>query len=79
MVEKICDLVDRKLNRPSGTARELITFVKDRPGHDFRYAIDALKVRRELGWKPVHEFESAMEMTVEWYLSNRDWVETVMS
>ena len=79
LVKKLCDLVDIKLNRPTGTARELITFVKDRSGHDYRYAIDALKARRELGWKPVHKFESAMEMTVEWYLSNRDWVETVMS
>ena len=79
LVKKLCDLVDTKLNRPTGTARELITFVKDRSGHDYRYAIDALKARRELGWKPVHKFESAMEMTVEWYLSNRDWVETVMS
>ena len=79
LVETICDLVDRKLNRPSGTARELLTFVKDRAGHDFRYAIDAGKIRRELGWKPAHDFESAMEMTVDWYLSNRNWVETVMS
>ena len=79
VVETICDMVDKQLKRPAGTARELITFVKDRPGHDFRYAIDAGKIRRELGWKPAHDFESALEMTVDWYLSNRDWVETVMS
>ena len=79
VVETICDMVDKQLKRPAGTARELITFVNDRPGHDFRYAIDAGKIRRELGWKPAHDFESALEMTVDWYLSNRDWVETVMS
>ena len=79
VVETICDMVDKQLKRPTGTARELLTFVKDRPGHDFRYAIDAGKIRRELGWKPAHDFESAMEMTVDWYLSNRNWVETVMS
>ena len=79
LIEKICDLVDRKLNRQVGTARELVTFVTDRQGHDFRYAIDASKIRQDLGWKPTHDFEPAMEKTVNWYLSNRDWVETVMS
>ena len=79
LVETICDMLDKHLQRPDGTARGHITFVKDRPGHDFRYAIDAGKIRRELGWKPAHEFESALEMTVDWYLSNRDWVEIVMS
>jgi len=79
LVETICELVDSQLNNPKGTAGKLITFVNDRPGHDFRYAINADKIRRELGWKPAHDFESAMEMTVDWYLSNRDWVETVMS
>ena len=79
LVETICELVDSQLNNPKGTAGKLITFVNDRPGHDFRYAIDADKIRRELGWKPAYDFESAMEMTVDWYLSNRDWVENVMS
>ncbi len=79
VIETICDMVDKQIKRPGGTARELITFVKDRPGHDFRYAIDAGKIRRELGWKPAYDFESALEMTVNWYLSNRDWVKTVMS
>ena len=79
LIEKICDLVDSKLKRKIVTARELLTFVKDRQGHDFRYAIDACKIRRELGWKPTHKFESAMEMTVNWYLSNGDWLEAVMS
>lgn len=79
LIEKICDLVDSKLKRKIVTARELLTFVKDRQGHDFRYAIDACKIRRELGWKPTHKFESAMEMTVNWYLSNGDWLEAVTS
>tara|TARA_Y100001934_G_scaffold282508_1_gene396574 strand:- start:2572 stop:3606 length:1035 start_codon:yes stop_codon:yes gene_type:complete len=79
VVEMICDLVDRRLERPAGTARKFITFVKDRPGHDFRYAIDAGKIRRELEWKPAYDFELAMEITVDWYLSNRDWVKTVMA
>jgi dTDP-glucose 4,6-dehydratase len=79
LVDTICELVDSQLNNPKGTAGKLITFVNDRPGHDFRYAIDADKIRRELGWKPAYDFESALEMTVDWYLSNRDWVDTVMS
>ena len=79
LIKKICDLVDRKLNRQVGTARELVTFVKDRQGHDFRYAIDASKIRQELGWKPAYKFESAMEITVNWYLSNGDWLEAVTS
>ena len=79
VVESICELVDRQLKNSTGTARKLITFVNDRPGHDFRYAIDADKIRRELRWKPAHDFESAIELTVDWYLSNQDWVEAVMS
>ena len=79
LVELICELVDKKLDRPYGTARKLLNFVNDRPGHDFRYAINASKICRELGWKPAHEFESAMEITIDWYLSNREWMETVMS
>ena len=79
LIEKICDLVDRKLNRQVGAARELVTFVKDRQGHDFRYAIDASKIRQELGWEPAHKFESAIEITVNWYLSNGDWLKAVMS
>lgn len=79
LIKKICDLVDRKLNRQVGTARKLVTFVTDRQGHDFRYAIDASKIRQDLGWEPVHDFEQAMEKTVNWYLCNRDWLKTVMS
>ena len=79
LIKKICDMVDRKLNREVGTAREHVTFVTDRQGHDFRYAIDASKIRQDLGWKPAHDFEPAMEKTVNWYLCNQDWLKTVMS
>jgi dTDP-glucose 4,6-dehydratase len=79
VVETICDLVDKQLKHPTGTARKLITFVKDRPGHDFRYAIDASKARLELGWMPAYQFESALELTVDWYLTHHDWAQTVLS
>ena len=67
VIETICDMVDKQIKRPGGTARELITFVKDRPGHDFRYAIDAGKIRRELGWKPVIPFEEAVKQALKHY------------
>jgi dTDP-glucose 4,6-dehydratase len=75
VVEIICDLLDRHAAPlPGGTPRrELITFVTDRPGHDFRYAIDAAKIDRELGWTPRETFESGIEKTVQWYLANQDW------
>ena len=79
VVETICDLVDERLDRPAGTARELIAFVTDRPGHDFRYAIDASKIQHELGWSAAHDFPQAMQLTVDWYLENEDWVKSVMS
>jgi dTDP-glucose 4,6-dehydratase len=79
LVEKLCDIVDEKLGRTVGTARQLISFVKDRPGHDRRYAIDASKLMNELGWKPSIQFEEGFAETVSWYLSNPDWVERVTS
>ncbi len=79
LVEKLCDIMDEKLERPVGTARQLITFVKDRPGHDRRYAIDASKLTNELGWTPSVQFEEGFEMTVEWYLANKTWVDNVTS
>jgi dTDP-glucose 4,6-dehydratase len=79
IVNRLCDLMDRKLNRKTGESRELIKFVKDRLGHDRRYAIDASKIRSELGWVPQHNFEGALEKTVDWYLGNRPWVESVRS
>ena len=79
LVHKLCDIMDEKLNRPQGTARQLITFVKDRPGHDRRYAIDASKLKNELGWTPSVKFEEGFRMTIDWYLENKDWVYHVTS
>ena len=79
IVELICDLIDEMAPHLGGSSRKLITFVKDRPGHDRRYAIDASKIEHELGWKPVHSFEASLQDTVRWYLDNRAWVEKVMS
>ena len=79
LVHKLCDIMDEKLNRPQGTARQLITFVKDRPGHDRRYAIDASKLKNELDWTPSVKFEEGFRMTIDWYLENKDWVHHVTS
>jgi dTDP-glucose 4,6-dehydratase len=80
VVQTICDTVERlRPDLPHRPCRELISFVKDRPGHDRRYAIDAGKIRRELGWEPRQSFESGLAETVEWYLSNRAWVQCVTS
>ncbi|MEL6770138.1 MAG: dTDP-glucose 4,6-dehydratase [Bacteroidota bacterium] len=78
VVHTLCDLVDEALGREVGTAREQITFVKDRPGHDFRYAIDAGKLETELGWTRNHTFESGLRATVAWYLANESWLQAVM-
>ena len=77
IVRSICDLVDELAPSPSSNSRSLITFVKDRPGHDLRYAIDATKIRSELDWKPAHTFEQGIRETVKWYLEHQDWVRTV--
>lgn len=79
LVHTLCDLMDDLLDRPQGSSRGLITFVKDRPGHDRRYAIDATKIKRELGWAPTIQAEEGLRKTAEWYLSNREWVEHVTS
>jgi dTDP-glucose 4,6-dehydratase len=79
IVQMICDLVDEMVPRAGNPRRELITFVKDRPGHDRRYAIDARKIERELGWKPKATFESGIRKTVRWYLENEAWVRDVTS
>ena len=79
LVETLCDTVDDLLGRPVGSARELITFVKDRAGHDRRYAIDATKIKNELGWEPTVQPEEGMRKTAEWYLNNEEWMENVTS
>ncbi len=79
IVETICDLVDEMAPRGAGSRRELITFVKDRPGHDRRYAMDARKIERELGWRPKETFETGIRKTVRWYLENEAWVREVTS
>ncbi len=79
LVHVLCDIMDRKLGRTQGTSRKLITFVTDRAGHDHRYAIDASKIKNELGWEPSLQFEEGIEKTVDWYLANQNWLEKVTS
>lgn len=79
IVRLLCNIMDRKLGRPEGQSQELITFVKDRAGHDMRYAIDAKKIKDELGWKPSLQFEEGLEKTVDWYFENTEWLEHVTS
>lgn len=79
LVNLLCRIMDRKLGRMEGTSAGLITFVKDRPGHDMRYAIDSAKITRELGWSPSLVFEQGLEKTVDWYLSNQKWLDRVIS
>jgi dTDP-glucose 4,6-dehydratase len=76
----LCDLLDGRLGlSDKSSSRKLIRFVADRPGHDLRYAIDATKIQKELGWKPKHDLQEALEATVDWYLDNMAWVESVRS
>ncbi len=79
VIELLCDIMDQKLGRPQGTSRTLITFVKDRAGHDLRYAIDASKLQRDLGWMPSVQFAEGLESTVDWYLNNDVWLQEVTS
>lgn len=79
LVQKLCDIMDELLGKPAGTSRQLITFVKDRPGHDRRYAIDASKLRDELGWEPSIRFEEGFRQTAQWYLDNEEWLHHVVS
>lgn len=79
LVKVLCKIMDEKLNRNTGESQKLITYVKDRPGHDLRYAIDASKVNKELGWKPSVTFEQGLEITIDWYLTNQDWLNSVTS
>lgn len=79
LVKTLCRLMDKKLGRAEGSNEKLITFVKDRPGHDLRYAIDANKIKNELGFQPSVVFEEGLEKTVDWYLANEEWLENVTS
>ena len=79
IVHAVCDIVDEMAPRAGGSRRELITFVKDRPGHDRRYAMDARKMERELGWRPKETFETGIRKTIRWYLENKEWVKDVTS
>jgi dTDP-glucose 4,6-dehydratase len=79
IVHLICDLVDELQPDLGGQTRKLITYVKDRPGHDRRYAIDASKIERELGWTPAYTFERGLRQTVQWYLDHQPWVQTVLT
>jgi len=79
LVQLLCGVMDRKLGRETGTSAQLITYVKDRPGHDKRYAIDASKINKALGWSPSVTFEEGLEQTVDWYLANEEWLTHVTS
>ena len=79
LVKELCKQMDEKLGRPTGTSEQLITFVKDRPGHDLRYAIDASKMNKELGWKPSVTFEEGLSITIDWFLANQKWLDNVTS
>ncbi len=79
LVRKLCEIMDSKLSRENGTSEKLITYVTDRTGHDFRYAIDATKIASELGWKPSVNFSEGFEKTIDWYLENEVWLNNVTS
>ena len=79
LIRLLCALCDEKLERPVGTSAQLITFVKDRAGHDLRYAIDASKIKNDIGWEPSVTFEEGLSATVDWYLANTDWLKQVTS
>lgn len=79
LVKLLCKQMDQKLGRPIGASEELITFIKDRPGHDLRYAIDANKINKELNWEPSVTFEQGLSITIDWYLNNKEWLNRVTS
>ncbi|MGI6479233.1 MAG: dTDP-glucose 4,6-dehydratase [Salinivirgaceae bacterium] len=79
LIHLLCSIMDKKLGRPEGTSKKLITFVKDRAGHDLRYAIDSSKIMNELGWAPSVDFEKGLEKTVDWYLANEEWLNAIIS
>ncbi len=79
LVETLCNIMDELMGRDKGASRQLITFVKDRPGHDRRYAIDATKLKKELGWSPTVQPEDGLKRTAQWYLENLTWLDHVTS
>lgn len=79
LVKELCRQMDARLGRAEGTSEKLITYVKDRPGHDLRYAIDATKIQKELGWEPSVTFEQGLALTIDWYLNNEEWLNNVTS
>jgi len=79
LIRLLCKVMDKKLGKAEGTSEQLITFVKDRAGHDLRYAIDANKIMKELGWEPSLQFAEGLEKTVDWYLGNDNWLHNVTS
>jgi dTDP-glucose 4,6-dehydratase len=79
LIKVLCKTVDEKLNNEEGTSEKLINYVKDRAGHDLRYAIDANKIMKDLGWKPSLQFEEGISKTVDWYLHNKQWLQNVTS
>jgi len=79
VVKLLCRVLAERLERPVKSLESLITFVKDRPGHDFRYALDSTRITKELGWKPLVGFEEGLERTAYWYLKNQDWIQRVVS
>ena len=79
LIKVLCQQMDEKLNRKKGESEKLITYVKDRPGHDLRYAIDASKINKELGWKPSVTFEEGLSKTIDWYIENTEWMDRVVS
>ena len=79
LVKLLCSQMDKKLGRVEGKSQTLINYVKDRPGHDRRYAIDATKLNKELGWNPSVTFEQGLALTIDWYLQNKEWLENVTS
>lgn len=79
LIKVICKKMDEKLGREAGTSENLITYVKDRAGHDLRYAIDATKIKNELGWEPSLQFEEGIEKTIDWYIENTEWLENITS
>jgi dTDP-glucose 4,6-dehydratase len=79
LIRRLCQIMDTKLNREKGASEQLITYVTDRAGHDMRYAIDASKIKTDLGWEPSIQFEEGLEKTVDWYLANEPWIDAITS